>query len=478
MNPKNATAGESTPHDASDQSRPFGMAAGYFLVVASMVGSGILTSSGYTLKDTGNPAALMILWLVGGLVAMAGALTVTELSTRIPNVGGDYLYVRQAFGTVAGAVAGWATFFVGFAAPTAVIASQAGNYLLAPWHPQLIAWEWSPDIAARMLASALTLGIASVHCLGSTQSSLLQIGSTILKLALLLIIAAAGVISPSGRLANWSASHAPGWEESTLLFQGLIYVGYAYTGWNAASYLAGEIRKPHRTLPWCLAGGTFTVVVLYLAVNVVYVNVLPVSEMQAASYQQVERVAEMAAQRIFGSRTSGLFATALGASLVASVSAYLLAGPRVAVAMAHDGVFPAAAGYRHPVSNTPITATLIQAGTATVLVWAGTFRSLLDSTSAGLAVVSTLVVASIFPIRWRGAAPASGAYFRMPFAYAAPIFFLTVNWVLIIRLLFSERTRTPICVGIIALLPGAIWGYLNSKCNGDTQAETENHPKD
>ena len=448
--------------------RPYGPAAGYFLVVASMVGSGILTTSGFTLKDTGNPAALMFLWFLGGLVALSGALVVAELSTRIPHVGGDYLFVKEAFGPAVGGMAGWATFLVGFAAPTAVIANQAANYLLAPC---MAALGEKALFLTRLAATLLILGIAAVHCMGSQQSSTMQIGSTVLKLALLIAFVFAGLASTSSSFSHWSASHVPTWQQSTVLFQGMVYVGYAYTGWNAASYLAGEIRQPHRSLPWCLVGGTITVMLLYLLVNIVYVQALPVQLMMQASNDQVARVAEMAAVRLFGTQAANGLSLLLGLSLIASVSAYLLAGPRVVLAMSRDGVFPAAAGRLHKQFKTPAIATLLQALAASGLVWASTFRSLLDSTSAGLAVVSALVVASIFPLRAKRVASMESPVFLAPWHPLFPAFFLLINVCLIGKLLQDSGSRWPVLFGLLALLPGAIWGSLHKGAR--TAVETQ-----
>lgn len=421
--------------------RRFGFWTGYFLVVASMVGAGILTTSGFTLRATGNPATLLAVWIVGGLMALCGALTLVELATLFPRVGGDYIFVREGFGRRAGIVSGWATFLLGFAAPTAVIARQAIDYLLVPFGsvrdslPAALQSSLSP-----LLASVLVVVIALTHGLGHQQSAWMQGWTTIAKLVVLLALALAGLFWGQGDWSHFAAGGWPATREWPALATALVYVGYAYSGWNGATYLAGEIREPRRLLPRATIAGCLTVLALYVLINVVYVFALDPVGMTRRTPEEVEPVAKLAAVALFGGGAARGVSVVLGVGLVASVSAYLLAGPRIAVAMAQDGVFPAIGGRLHPRRQTPVNATLIQAIAAVAVLWSGSFVAILDYASIGLIAVAALVVASIVPIRRRrDLMPA----YRMPFYPLPPLVFLSLSlWTIVSSLLQPDR-RVP-----------------------------------
>lgn len=445
--------------DTPAEKRQFGYWAGHFVVVGSMIGAGILTTSGYTLKETGNPAALLGLWAIGGLLATCGALAVAELATALPRSGGDYVFVREAFGREAGFVSGWATFVLGFAAPTAVVANLALTYLTRPYAATLSAVlpGWVAECIVPLGASILILGVAITHTLGHRQSTWLQLAATIITAGILLALAVGGLLFGNG---DWSHLAGGGWPTATqwpALAIGLVYVGYAYAGWNGAGYLAGEMRDPARTLPRALIGGAATVTVLYLLVNLAYVYALDPVVMTGKSDDDVKQVAELAVYALFGETTAQVAAAALGLCLVASVSAFMLTGPRIAFAMARDGVFPRFAARLHPVRGTPGPAILTQAAIAIALVWAGSFRELLDYAAVGLVVLSGLTVASVFPLRRR-----AGLHhpYRMPLYPLPPLAYLILTvWTVGYALAESER-RVPALLSIGTLLLGVPLAWL------------------
>ncbi len=387
--------------------RRFGYWVGHFVVVGSMIGAGILTTSGLILRDTGNPAALLGLWVVGGLLALCGAVTVAELATALPRSGGDYVFVREAFGRNAGFVSGWATFILGFAAPTAVIANLSITYLTSPLTPRLN--DTLPvgfaELVVPIGASALILLIGLTHTLGHQHSSRLQLAATILTAAILITLAGGGLAFGRGDWSHFSVGGWPAGNQWPKLANGLIYVAFAYGGWNAAGYLAGEIRDPAWTLPRCLIGGAATVMALYLLVNVAYIYALDPLELMRKSEENVKPVAKLATDSLFGTAAANGVSIALGLGLMATVSASLLTGPRIAYAMAQDGAFPAYAGRLHEIRRTPVAATVTHMMVAIGLVWAGSFRELLDYASIGFVAISGLTVASVFPIHRRADLP-------------------------------------------------------------------------
>jgi APA family basic amino acid/polyamine antiporter len=444
--------------DHPAEPRQFGFWAGHFVVVGSMIGAGILTTSGLILRDSGNSAALLALWAIGGLLAICGAVTVAELATKLPRSGGDYVFVREAFGRGAGFVSGWATFTLGFAAPTAVIAILSLKYLTAPYSDLTTAYL-PPWVAANIVpigASLLILVIGLTHTRGHRHSTWLQIIATALTAAVLLVLAVGGLMFGKG---DWSHLSANGWPTAAqwpAIAVGLVYVGYAYAGWNGAAYLAGEIRDPNRNLPRCLLSGAATVMVLYLLVNVTYVYAIDPRSMPERSKDEAEEIAKLAAQALFGETAARLVAAALGLCLVAAVSAYLLTGPRVAYAMARDGMFPSFAAKLHPIRRTPAAAGITQTLAAAALVWAGTFRELLDYASVGLAVLTGLTVASVFALRRRTDLPQP---YRLPLYPLPPLIFLvlsawTVGYFVHKEIVVDERVPGPALLSLVTLLLG------------------------
>jgi APA family basic amino acid/polyamine antiporter len=442
---------DATPHPT--EHRRFGYWAGHFVVVGSMIGAGILTTSGYILRDTGNPVALLILWTLGGLLALCGAVTVAELATALPRSGGDYVFVREAFGRGAGFVSGWATFTLGFAAPTAVVAHLALTYLIRPYEASLTSYvpTWLAAHLVPLGATVLILAVGITHTLGHRHSSRLQLAATAITALILLGIAVGGVAFGRG---NWDHFRVGGWPSAAhwqALSIGLIYVAYAYAGWNGAAYLAGEIRDPARTLPRCLIGGAAMVIALYLMVNVTYVYALEPAAMTKKSRDDVQPVAELAIGALFGSEAARAAAGALGLCLVATVSAFLLTGSRVAYAMARDRAFPAYAARLHPVRGTPAPAILTLTLVSAALVWAGSFDELLGYASVGLAALTGLTIASVFAIRRRPDLPHP---YRLPLYPLPPLVFLILTVVTIGYALTDEKNLVPGLLSLATLLLG------------------------
>jgi len=434
---------DQTPADPTDAAHPtadrrFGYWAGHLVVVGSMIGAGILTTSGYTLRETANPHALLGLWALGGLLALCGAVTVAELATSLP-------FVREAFGPTAGFVSGWATFAIGFAASTAFVADFALTYLLAPFGDAVPPW------ASKLGASVLILVIGAIHTLGHHHSSRLQLIATVITTGVLLGLAGGGICCGHGDWSHLGTFTLPTGEHWWALAVGLIYVSYAYTGWNAAAYLAGELRNPTRNLPRCLIGGTATVMVLYLLVNLAYVYALSPAVMSGMSEDDVGPVARLAAGALFGKSAADIVAAILGLTLVASVSAYLLTGPRVAFAMARDRMFPGFAGKLHPKRGTTAAATLTQAVLAAALVWTGSSAELLNYAAVGLAVLAGLTVASVFPIRRRRDLI---SLYRVPLYPLPPLLYLGFTGWTVAGMLINEATRTAALLSIGTLLLG------------------------
>jgi APA family basic amino acid/polyamine antiporter len=304
------------------QDRRLGTTAATALVVANMVGTGIFTTTGFMAANVANPILILVVWAAGGVLALCGASVYGELGAMMPHAGGEYVYLRRAFGPAVGFLSGFVSLVVGFSAPIAAAAYGFGAYLhsAVPSVPLLGA-------AVGVIVLTTALHMADVVWGGRVQTLL----SAYKVLVIVAFVAAAFTVG-EGDMAHLVAE--PLVVAPSELAVALVLVAFAYSGWNAAAYVAGELRDPGRTLPRSLLLGAGSVALLYLALNVAFFYGAP-SAVLAASPEDVGAVA---ARALFG-RAGDLFALAIAFALVSSVSAMVLAGPRVYLAMARDGVF-------------------------------------------------------------------------------------------------------------------------------------------
>lgn len=426
----------------------FGLATATFLVVSGMIGTGVLTTSGFTVFIVGSNQLMIALWVVGGVLAVCGALTLCELTTMLPNSGGDYVYLREAYGPLAAFLTGWVSFLIGFGAPIAASSAAAAHYLLAPAElPESLAGPTRVGIA-----SVAILALTAVHCLGRRSSIVAQACMTSVKLAILVALAAAGLTAGQGRWANLADRPSLTGDLLIAMASSLVYISYAYTGWNTAAYVAGEVKRPQVTMPRAILLGTGLVLAVYLALNTAYALALSAAEVReivagAGSVEAVAPIAQLMASRLFGPRVAGPLSVALGLTLMASVSAYVLAGPRVAAAMARDGLFPAAAG-RVSARGVPVVAAVWQAGWALVLVWTASFERMLVFAGVGLAVSSMLAVAAIFVLRRRR--PELPRPFRTPAYPLVPAVYLLGTGLLTAAVIAQRPLESGLSLATIA----------------------------
>ncbi len=413
----------------SEMPAEFGMATATFVVIASMVGVGVLTTSGYTVALVGSNQWMLLLWVLGGVTALCGALTLAELSAAIPKTGGDYVYLYEAYGPLPAFLSGWVSFLIGFSAPSASAAFAAAKYVLTPFAspgPHTVLWE-------RALGTAAILTFALIHISGRKRTADVQGWITALKLAVLGVVVLAGLSVGWPNSANLLDRTPLTGSLAITMMGSMVYVSYAYIGWNAASYMAGEIRDPQRLLPRAILLGTGGVLLLYLLLNVVYALALTPADVlgiinDPANHEgrsAVAPIAQIAAKRLFGPAWSTPLSVAIGAMLLSTLSAYVLIGPRVIFAMAEAGQFPAIAARLTPRAQTPAVATAFQTTVALVLLWTGTFESIVWYASVGLSIFSMLAISSIYILRWRR--PDLERPFRTPGFPVTPAVYLIVT---------------------------------------------------
>jgi APA family basic amino acid/polyamine antiporter len=347
--------------------RQLGLFSATALVVSNMIGTVIFTGTGFLAGQLGTPNLVLSIWVVGGIVAFLGAICYSELGINFPSSGGEYVYLTRAFGPTWGFMTGWASFFAGFSAPIAAAALAFSEYLghffpaLSQENARVIAGsgEWEIHLGgAQAVACGLVAIFTVLNILGVQRVARVQNVLTATKVLVLLAFIVLGFTMGDGRTANYAMTATR--DVSTPLIAqfaiSLVWVYVAYSGWNAATYIAEELRQPARNLPMALGIGTALVTVLYLLLNLVFLYAAPLEDMKGK-----EAVGAFAASRLFGPEIAGIFAGLMALSLMSTVNAMVTIGPRVYYAMAGNGAFPAIAGKVHPRFHTPVAAIVAQA---------------------------------------------------------------------------------------------------------------------
>jgi basic amino acid/polyamine antiporter, APA family len=386
--------------------RQLGVASATALVISNMVGTGIFTTSGFLAGDLGSPGLILLIWVVGAACALAGAVCYSELAVNFPKSGGEYFYLTQAFGPTWGFMSGWVSFFAGFSAPIAAAALAFSDYLgyfspaLLQNNPAMVlgSGEWAVKLGgAQVAASALILLFTVLNCFGVRRVARLQNVLTGIKL---LVIAAFIVLGFTIGKGDWQHFTMPAarWTSTPLPQQfafSLFWIYVAYSGWNAATYVAEEIKNPSRTLPMALACGTILVAIFYLALNVVFIYSTPLESMKG-----VVAIGSLTASRLFGPQTASVFSALMALSLMSTVNAMVTIGPRVYYAMAKNGAFFRAAANINPRWHTPVTAIALQ-GVCAVLMTLTPFPKLVIYIGFTLNFFAVMSVIALIKLRRR-----------------------------------------------------------------------------
>ena len=360
-----------------------------------MVGTGVFTSLGYQLLGIQSGFALLMLWVVGGLIALCGAVCYGELAAALPRSGGEYHYLSRIYHPALGFLSGWVSATVGFAAPTALAALALGRYAQSVW-PVLAAPVLGGISGAGLLALGVVLALAAVHGQSTRAGSRLQVVITTFKVLVLVVFVVVGwaVATPQALAfrpdaAGWAALTSPAFAVS------LVYVSYAYSGWNAAAYLTGEIERPQRNLSRILLVGTAVVLVLYVGLNFIFLYSTPVGWLKG----QLE-VGFISANYLFGPAWGRLAGAVIAALLVSTISAMLFAGPRIVQTMGED--LPALGWLAtRTAAGIPRRALLLQVAITLVFILKPDFQAVLVYAGFVLNLFTFLTVLGVFVLRWR-----------------------------------------------------------------------------
>jgi len=430
-------------------SRQISLSAAVALVVSNMVGTGIFTTPGFLARDLGDPKLYFAIWLTGGLVALIGALCYSELGINFPSSGGEYVFLTQAYGPVWGFMTGWTSFFAGFAAPVAATSLAFADYcgyFFPVFQASNVFWKSGSGLlsvqvgGAQILACAVVGVVTVANLVGVQRAAALQKVLTGLKLS---VIAAFIVLGLTAGAGNWSNFTLVALRDSDVSLSSqfaisLFYVYVSYSGWNAATYVAEELRDPSRNLPRALAIGTVLVTVIFLLLNLVFVYAAPLGAMKG-----VVAIGSLAASRLFGAQVGGLFSALIAIALLAMVNALVTVGPRVAYAMARNGAFFRTAAKVDPQWRTPAPAILMQAVVA-MLMTMTSLPSLFFFIGFTLNFFAVMSVASLFRLRkrpgWKRLKPVSWLWPLQPV-----LFIVIGTWMTIFGLTLEPRIAIVAC---------------------------------
>ena len=402
------------------------------IVIANMIGAGIFTSLGFQLVDTVNTWSIVILWCLGALMALCGALSYAEIATYWARSGGEYHFLSKAFHPLLGYLSGWVSLTIGFSAPIALSGMALGAYV-APYL----------GLSDLVLAAGTILTISFFHSLSIRRSSILQNSTTLLKLILILIIIYFGLNkTPVASAYLFDDS----WKQELLLpafAVSFVYVTFSYSGWNAAAYIVDEIREVRKNLPRALLLGTVVVSLLYLLLNFVFLRQNPLEAIRG----QLE-IGQLTAISIFGEKGGELISFGIAFMLISSISAMIWAGPRVTQVMAEDHAlwrwFALKTRYK-----VPLRAIWLQTCITMVLLFTGTFEQVMVYSGFVLQLFAALAVAAVFVARRKNK---NKSGFRSPLFPAPQIIFLVLSAWVLVYLVIAQPLETGL--GLLNLLLG------------------------
>ncbi len=421
------------------------------LLVSNMVGTGVFTSLGFQARGLHTTFALLLLWVVGGVAAACGALSYAELGAALPRSGGEYVYLGRAYHPLVGFLGGWVSMTAGFAAPIALAGIAFGRYVgaVVPVAP--------------LPASLVLVGAAALlHATNLTAGRRVQVALTVANLLLIVGFVAAGLAR--GGQPVPLAPTPDAWREvaSPAFAVSLVYVGYAYTGWNAAGYVAGEVRDPRRAVPLAAALGTGLVAWCYLLLNYTFLRLAPLADLEG-----VVEVGALAARHAFGPAGATVVSATIALLLVATVSAMVLAGSRVTQAVA-GGMQRAGVLSARTAGGTPRNAVFAQAALVALLLLTNSFERVMAYTGFTLTLTSLLAVVGLLVLRVRE--PALPRPYRAWGYPVTPLVYVAVSlWTL--GFVLAERPRESL-LGLATVLAGVpVWWGLRDRPSAHAPAD-------
>lgn len=413
--------------------RVLGLRDATALVVGCIVGAGIFRVAAPVASQLPYPGLIVLVWIAGGILSFCGALCYAELGAAYPRAGGDYVYLTRAYGHLAGYLFGWTKVFIERTGTIAILAFVFAEYLggLLGYGPS----------AMRVVATAAVLGLTAANAAGVQHGSRVQNIMTAIKIAALLAIVAVGWWARQSVPQVWPSA----WDASTMSSFGvaLVFVLWTYGGWTESAYIAEEVRDPARMIPWSILLGLAATTALYLVVNIVYLSVIPITEMT-----QTPLVAAEVMRRAIGPWGATATAAMVMASAFGALNGYLLTSGRILMAMGQDHSRFARWSAVHPRYATPVAALWLNAALATVLIWTGTLDAIVTYSTIAISVFYAM--AGLAVIRLRHLDPDTARPYRTWGYPVVPWLFVALMSWLVLDVTFHKPVECLIGFALVA----------------------------
>ena len=414
------------------------------IVIANMIGTGVFTSLGFQVLGIQTGFAIIMLWVVGGVLALCGALTYGEIGSAFPESGGEYNYLSKLYHPAVGFLSGWVSVTVGFAAPIAAAAVALSRYVIKIY----------PTVNAMELSCTVIILITTIHSVNLKAGSVFQRMFTLVKVVCILMFIGFGLFHVPDHVISFSPSPSAIKDVFSAAFAGsLVYVTYAYSGWNAAAYISGEINNVQKNLPKALFVGTLLVMIIYTVLNYVFLYSVPINELKG-----VVEVGYLSANKIFGVQVGQFMSLVIALLLVSTISAMVLAGPRVMQSMGntiHGLRFFA----RSNKSNVPYVAIVFQSIIALLLVLTSSFESLITYVSFTLNLFTFLTVFGVFILRYKYSHLKTS--YKTPFYPVTPALFLIILLWIIYNIIRDRPVESM--YGFLTVITGLLIYFLTNK---------------
>lgn len=433
--------------------RKLGLFAVSNIVIANMIGAGIFTTSGLLMSELNNPLVLLALWVVGGLIALCGALCYGELGATFPLAGGEYAFLSRMYTPLLGFLSGWVSFVVGFSAPIAASAIGFSEYLFRA-APELFTIAGMEVGTSKTVFSILVILIFTfIHLRGVSFGAIVQNSLTLLKIVLVvgLILIGFGFGGGDWRAFQPTSSFNFSLGGTKTMALSLMWIMFAYSGWNASVYIGSEIKDPKKNLPRSLLIGTGSVVIMYILLNILYIYAIGPEDMKG-----VISIGGLAVGKMFGSTMESVFSLLMAFALFSSISAFIIIGPRVYYAMSQDGRFFKFAGWIHPKYKVPTFSIIFQGLIAIVIVLSGTLDQIFTYMGFALGIFPLLAVIGLFKLRLTGKSA-----IKLPGFPVTALIFLVSGFSILI-LAFLERPKES-SIAIVTIVIGIPAYYIFKK---------------
>ena len=416
------------------------------IVISNMIGTGVYTSLGLQAAGVHSVLALVFIWITGGLVALCGALTYGELAARIPKSGGEYVFLSKIFHPAFGFLSGFISMTIGFAAPLAICAIALGTYAgnLIPVAPMAIAIT---------VIIVLTILNSSSFRTGAN----FNFAATSINVLLILTLCVTGLIK--GHHAGFSFTfHQSDLKQiiNPAFAVSLVYVSFAYSGWNSAAYITHQVKDPVKNLPLILISGTLIVMTLYTLMNFIFLYTVPLSDLEG----KVD-IAFIAAQNIFGQVGGKFVAVLISIGLIASINSLLILGPRVTQAIAEDYSLLRFLGVENK-NGSPFYATIMLTVVALALIWTSTFEQIMTLIGFTLSLFTIMSVTGVFVLRYKMKKNGNGFYHTFGYPFI-PIFFILVEGCMMVYVFFNKPVQSLTGIGLT--LAGLLIYFVLIKSN-------------